>query len=119
MSSPAVARVMWGDDPREALGVEIAHGNRPAPRWPMLDLATWIALVPTALALTLVTTAEGLLVARAYAEKQGVEHRPDQDLFAFGIANIASGASGSFAVGSSTSRTDVPEPRAIRVIRVG
>lgn len=77
----------------------------PAPRWPMLDLATWIALVPTALALTLVTTAEGLLVARAYAEKQGVEHRPDQDLFAFGIANIASGASGSFAVGSSTSRT--------------
>jgi MFS superfamily sulfate permease-like transporter len=30
---------------------------------------------------------------------------PNRDLFAFGVANVAAGASGSFAVGSSTSRT--------------
>jgi MFS superfamily sulfate permease-like transporter len=77
----------------------------PTVSWPMLDLGTWIALVPSALALTLVTTAEGLLVARSYAEKSGVRIHPNRDLLAFGAANVAAGVSGSFAVGSSTSRT--------------
>ena len=73
--------------------------------WPVLELGTWLALIPSALALTLVTTAEGLLVARSYAEKSGIREDADRDLFAFGAANIASGVSGGFAVGSSTSRT--------------
>lgn len=77
----------------------------PSLTWPALDLATWLALVPSALALTMVTTAEGLLVARSYAEKHGTRDVPDRDLLAFGASNIASGLSGSIAVGSSTSRT--------------
>ena len=77
----------------------------PTLTWPMLDWSTWLALVPSALALTLVTTAEGLLVSRAYGEKRHYPTSPNRDLFAFGIANIAAGAQGSFAVGSSTSRT--------------
>lgn len=81
------------------------EGGIPTLTWPMLDLGTWLALIPSALALTMVTTAEGLLVARSYAEKSGVRIHPDRDLLAFGAANIASGVSGSFAVGSSTSRT--------------
>jgi SulP family sulfate permease len=52
-----------------------------------------------------VTTAEGLLVSRSYAEKRGYPEDPNRDLFAFGLGNIAAGASGSFAVGASTSRT--------------
>lgn len=77
----------------------------PTLTWPMLEWTTWLALVPSALALTLVTTAEGLLVSRAYGEKRHYPTVPDRDLMAFGLANIAAGAQGSFAVGSSTSRT--------------
>lgn len=73
--------------------------------WPMLSWAQWLALVPSALALTMVTVAEGLLVIRSYAEKRHYPTSPNRDLLAFGVGNIAAGASGSFAMGSSTSRT--------------
>ncbi|GAA1794847.1 SulP family inorganic anion transporter [Agromyces lapidis] len=77
----------------------------PALTWPVIDWTMWLALVPSAMALTLVTTAEGLLVSRSYGEKRGYRTSPNRDLFAFGLGNLAAGASGSFAVGSSTSRT--------------
>ena len=77
----------------------------PALTWPIIDWKTWLLLVPSAIALTLVTTAEGLLVSRSYGEKRDYSTSPNRDLFAFGVANVATGASGSFAVGSSTSRT--------------
>lgn len=72
---------------------------------PSLELGTWFALIPSALALTLVTTAEGLLVARSYGEKRHYPTRPNRDLMAFGVGNIAAGLTGGFTVGSSTSRT--------------
>jgi high affinity sulfate transporter 1 len=77
----------------------------PAFTWPVLDWQMWFALVPSAIALTLVTTAEGLLVSRSYAEKRGYPFHANRDLLAFGIGNIAAGAQGSFSMGSSTSRT--------------
>ncbi|MGH3706233.1 MAG: SulP family inorganic anion transporter, partial [Agromyces sp.] len=77
----------------------------PAFTWPVIDWSMWLILVPSAIALTMVTTAEGLLVSRSYGEKNNYSTRPDRDLFAFGVANVAAGASGSFAMGSSTSRT--------------
>lgn len=77
----------------------------PALTWPVLDVTTWLALIPSAIALTLITTAEGLLVSRSYAEKRNYPTSADRDLFAFGWGNIAAGASGSFAIGASTSRT--------------
>jgi high affinity sulfate transporter 1 len=77
----------------------------PALTWPQLSWHQWLALVPSAIALTLVTVAEGLLVARAYAEKHHYTTSPDRDLLAFGLGNIAAGLQGGFAIGSSTSRT--------------
>lgn len=77
----------------------------PTLTWPVLSWLEWLALVPSAIALTLVTTAEGLLVSRSYGEKRRYSTRPNRDLFAFGLSNIAAGAQGSFAIGSSTSRT--------------
>ncbi|MCD5345604.1 SulP family inorganic anion transporter [Agromyces sp. S2-1-8] len=77
----------------------------PTLTWPVIDWTMWFALIPSAMALTLVTTAEGLLVSRSYGEKHGYSTNPNRDLLAFGLGNIAAGASGSFAVGSSTSRT--------------
>ena len=97
--------VLTGLDQRgvDVLG-EVPAGP-PALTWPMIDWTTWLALVPSAIALTLVTTAEGLLVSRSYSEKHRYPFRANRDLLAFGVANIAAGAQGSFAVGSSTSRT--------------
>jgi high affinity sulfate transporter 1 len=77
----------------------------PAFTWPVIDWSMWLMLVPSAIALTMVTTAEGLLVSRSYGEKNNYSTRPNRDLFAFGLGNIAAGATGGFAVGSSTSRT--------------
>ncbi|MDR5698623.1 SulP family inorganic anion transporter [Agromyces aerolatus] len=77
----------------------------PVLTWPVIDWSTWLVLIPSAIALTLVTTAEGLLVSRSYGERRGYATNPNRDLFAFGLGNVAAGASGSFAVGSSTSRT--------------
>ncbi|GAA1799775.1 SulP family inorganic anion transporter [Agromyces neolithicus] len=77
----------------------------PAITWPVIDWTMWLALIPSAIALTLVTTAEGLLVSRSYGEKRGYQTSPNRDLFAIGLGNVAAGASASFAVGASTSRT--------------
>ena len=43
----------------------------PSLTWPVIDWKTWLLLIPSAMALTLVTTAEGLLVSRSYGEKRG------------------------------------------------
>lgn len=96
----------------EAKGVAVlgeVPAGPPQFSFPRLELANWLALIPSALALTLVTVAEGLLVIRSYAEKNKYKTNSNQDLFAFGAANVASGLSGSFTVGSSTSRTAAME----------
>jgi MFS superfamily sulfate permease-like transporter len=61
--------------------------------------------MPGALAIVGITMAEGLLIARKYAQKYEYKIDPDQELFAFGAANVGAGLTGGFAVGSSASRT--------------
>ena len=73
----------------EQAGVAVlgpVEAGPPTLTWPVLDWSTWLALAPSAIALTLVTTAEGLLVARSYAEKNGYTTKPNRDLLAFGEA---------------------------------
>lgn len=92
----------------EKLGVAVlgrVEAGPPELTWPVLDWVTWLALIPSGIALTMVAMAEGLLIARSYGEKNGYETRPNRDLLAFGLGNIAAGASGGFSIGSSTSRT--------------
>ncbi len=103
LSTVAVALLSLDDAGVDVLG-EVPAGP-PTLTWPIIDWSMWLALIPSAIALTMVTTAEGLLVSRSYGERRGYPTNPDRDLFAFGLGNIAAGASGSFAVGSSTSRT--------------
>lgn len=81
------------------------ESGAPSLSWPDLSWHQWLALVPSAIALTMITTAEGLLVSRSYGERREYRTDPNRDLFAFGIGNLAAGTTGGFAVGSSTSRT--------------
>ncbi len=76
----------------------------PVLAFPRLSLAEWVRLILPALALTVVTMGEGLLLARSFADKYGYQTSPDRDLAAFGFANLTSGLSSSFTMGSSTSR---------------
>jgi len=92
----------------EKAGVSVlgpVDAGPPKLTWPVIDWSMWLALIPSAIALTVVTMGEGLLVSRSYGEKRGYPTKPDRDLFAFGAANIAAGVAGGFTVGSSTSRT--------------
>ena len=76
----------------------------PVLAFPSLDWHQWVAVILPALAITTVTVGEGLLLARSYADKYGYSTSPNRDLAAFGAANIASGLSSGFTIGSSTSR---------------
>ncbi|WP_348787014.1 SulP family inorganic anion transporter [Leifsonia sp. NPDC080035] len=92
----------------EKAGVSVlgkVEAGPPTLTWPVIEWSQWAALVPSAIALTVVTMGEGLLVSRSYGEKRGYPTRPNRDLFAFGVANLGAGVSGGFTVGSSTSRT--------------
>ena len=92
----------------EEFGVSVlgpVESGPPRLTWPILEWTTWLQLVPSAIALALVTMGEGLLVSRSYGEKRGYPTSPNRDLLAFGAGNVAAGLTGGFSVGSSTSRT--------------
>jgi high affinity sulfate transporter 1 len=92
----------------ESQGVDVLgkiQAGPPTITLPDLSFGQWAQLLPSAAALTLVAMAEGLLVARSYAQKREYPEKANRDLFAFGAANIAAGFTGGFTVGSSTSRT--------------
>jgi len=76
----------------------------PVLAFPRLDWHQWVAVILPAIAITTVTVGEGLLLARSYADKYCYPTSPNRDLAAFGAANIASGLSSGFTIGSSTSR---------------
>jgi MFS superfamily sulfate permease-like transporter len=76
----------------------------PVLAFPMLDWHLWVAVILPAIAITTVTVGEGLLLARSYADKYDYRTSPNRDLLAFGAANVASGLSSGFTIGSSTSR---------------
>ncbi|WP_285113676.1 SulP family inorganic anion transporter [Leifsonia sp. fls2-241-R2A-40a] len=92
----------------DRLGVSVlghVDAGPPTLTWPVIEWTQWLQLVPSAIALTVVTMGEGLLVSRSYGERRGYRTSPNRDLFAFGVANLGAGVSGGFTVGSSTSRT--------------
>lgn len=73
--------------------------------WPHLTFEQWVMLIPSGVAIAAVTVAEGLMISRSYAERNGYRVEPNRDLMAFGFSNLAAGLSSSYAMGSSTSRT--------------
>ncbi len=92
----------------EARGVDVLGAVESGPPQfviPKLSLDQWLQLIPSALALAMITISEGLLVSRAYAQRNGYPVNLDRDLFAFGAANVAAGLTATLPMGSSPSRT--------------
>ena len=93
------------DDAGVAVLGAVAAGP-PTLTWPVIDWTTWLVLVPSAIALTLVTTAEGLLVSRVVRREARLRDATRTATCSPSASATSPRArAASFAVGSSTSRT--------------
>ena len=94
----------------KALGINVV-GDVPAglphPALPAITRADLRDLVPGAIGIALLTFPDGILLARAFATKNGYDVRPEQELRALAAANLAAGLFQGFPVGASPSRTMV------------
>ena len=77
----------------------------PAFAIPDVPPADYLRLIPGALAVVGITVAEALLLVRSYDRKYGDKSDGNQVLFAYGVANVASGFTGSLVSGPSASRS--------------
>ena len=62
-------------------------------------------MLPGALAIVAILLCEGLLLVRSYGNKYNYKADGDQMLFAYGVANLAAGFSGTLITGNSPSRS--------------
>ncbi len=62
-------------------------------------------LVPAAIGIALLTYTEGILLARAFAARNGYEVKPNQELTALGVADMMTGLFQGFSITGSQART--------------
>lgn len=74
---------------------------------PSVSLQDFIALLPAALALTILIYADEILTARVFASKHGQKIDANQEFIAIGMANIGAGLLQGFPAATSGSRTTV------------
>ena len=89
-------------------------GGLPRPSIPTPPLADVLQLVPAALGVFLVSFADEILTARAFAGRRGEHVRASQELFVMGAANAVAGLTQTFSVGASGARTAVNEAMGAR-----
>ncbi|WP_373976302.1 SulP family inorganic anion transporter [Chitinibacter sp. SCUT-21] len=74
---------------------------------PHLSFEHLTTLLPAAAGIALLAMPEGILLARAFAQKNHYEIAPNRELMALGMANIAASLWQGFALGASQSRTAI------------
>ena len=79
----------------------------PMPQIPQVSLSDLRALLPAALAMSILIFSDEVLTARVFARKNRYEIDTNQELIAMGATNIASGLFQSFPTAASSSRTVV------------
>ena len=89
-------------------------GGLPHPTLPTPSLDDVIDLVPAAFGVFLVSFADEILTARAFAGKHNEHVRASQELLVMGAANAAAGFTRAFSVGASGARTAVNEAMGAR-----
>jgi high affinity sulfate transporter 1 len=81
----------------------------PGLTWPDVDGSDLVKLLPAALGIAAVACADGVLTGRSFAGRHRQHIDANQELLAFGAANLAAGISQGFPVGASGSRTAVTD----------
>jgi SulP family sulfate permease len=77
----------------------------PAFVFPVLEWREINPLLPAAIGIALLTYTEGILLARAFAAKNGYEVSANQELNALGAADVAAGLFQGFSITGSQART--------------
>jgi MFS superfamily sulfate permease-like transporter len=85
--------------------IGLIDGAFPLPAIPSIAADDLFALVPGAIAIAVVGSAESLTVAQQFAEQHRYEIDPDQELRANGGSNIISGVLQGFIVGGGASQS--------------
>jgi SulP family sulfate permease len=89
-------------------------GGLPRPKLPTPSLADVRDLAPAAFGVFLVSFADEILTARAFAGRHNEHVRATQELLVMGAANAAAGFTQAFSVGASGARTAVNEAMGAR-----
>jgi MFS superfamily sulfate permease-like transporter len=87
--------------------VGVIPAGLPTVSLPAVRLSDLWVLLPSALGMVLVIFSEGLGAANVFASKHNYEVKPDQELIAYGVANVSSGLLGGLAAGGSLSQSSV------------
>lgn len=124
LPSPLIALVLVGGavyafepDGVSVLG-EIPSGL-PALSFPTLDFWTWVNLFGVAVAIAVLSIAEGLAVAGAAARRHDDEVDSNGELVAMGVANVAGAISSGMPIGASASRSAATEAAGSRAQMAG
>ncbi|PIK92551.1 sulfate:proton symporter [Synechococcus sp. 65AY6Li] len=102
--------LVWGLNLSERAGVAVVGSipaGLPSLAFPWLSWAEWRALLPTALAISLVGFTESYAVGQSLASQRRQKVDPNQDLVALGVANLAAAVSGGYPVTGGISRSVV------------
>jgi SulP family sulfate permease len=92
----------------EAHGVSLVGSfprGLPSPEFPGVSWSEVHTLLPAAIGIALLTYTEGILLARAFAEKNRYEVSANQELTALGLADVAGGLFQGFSITGSQART--------------
>jgi SulP family sulfate permease len=87
--------------------VGVVPGGLPTLTWPEVDLALWLALLPSAAVISVITYIESYSIGATLATKERYQVRPNQELIALGAANVGASLSGAYPVAGSFSRSGV------------
>jgi SulP family sulfate permease len=102
--------LVWGLNLSERAGVSVVGSipsGLPPLGFPSLSWGQWTALLPTALAISLVGFTESYAVGQSLASQRRQKVDPNQDLVALGAANLAAACSGGYPVTGGISRSVV------------
>lgn len=81
----------------------------PSLSFPTLDFWTWVDLFGTAVAIAVLSIAEGLLVASSAARRMGDELEVNGEVASMGVANVAAALTSGMPIGASASRSAAVE----------
>ena len=79
----------------------------PTLAWPSMDLALWLALLPSAAVIAVISYIESYSIGATLAAKEREQVRPNQELIALSAANIGAALSSAYPVAGSFSRSGV------------
>jgi high affinity sulfate transporter 1 len=91
----------------------------PAPRLPLVDLASLESIITGGVAVALVSFADTSVLSRTYAARLRTPVDANQEMVGLGIANLAAGFFQGFPISSSSSRTPVAEAAGARTQLTG